>query len=236
MNSGTEYFNYKQFFSIVLMAAADSNYNVIWASIGAQGRISDGGVFDNTTFKNIMTDGQLNLPVPVPLPGRVKSVPYIFLADNAFPLSYHIMKPFSGYQEKGTKERICNYRFSRGRRVVENLFGILVSVFRVFRKPMLLEPDKAEIITMACLHLHNFLRQSSTYNLVYCPSGTFDHENIDTGEVTRGTWRNDLDGKNSFSNFTTVGRRQSTYGHVIRDEFKEYFVSEGKVPWQDECA
>lgn len=169
------------------MAAADPNYNLIWASVSAQGRISEGGVFDNTIFKSIMTNGQLNLPEPRPLLGREISIPYKYLADNAFPLSHHIMKPYSGYQEKGSKERICNYRFCRGRRVVQNLFGILASVFHVFRKPMQLEPDKTEIITMACLHLHNFLRKSSTSNHVYCPNGTFDHENIDTGEITRGT-------------------------------------------------
>lgn len=165
MNSGPEYYNYKHIFSIVLMAAVDSNYNVIWASVGAQGRRSDGGMFDNTTFKTIMTAGQLNLQEPSPLPGRELSVPYVFLADDAFPLSFNIIKPFAGYQDKGTKEKICHYGFIRRRRVVENCFVLLASVFRVFRKPMLLEPNKAEIITM--VYLHNYLSSSS--NTTYCP-------------------------------------------------------------------
>lgn len=36
---------------------------------------------------------------------------------------------------------------------MENVFGIIFSVFRVLRKPMLLEPEKAEVIVMAIVNL-----------------------------------------------------------------------------------
>lgn len=72
------------------------------------------------------------------------------------------MKPYSGVHGKGSKERIFNYLLSRGQRVVENAFGILASVFRVFRKPMLLQPEKVQIISIAAVHLHNFLRCTTT--------------------------------------------------------------------------
>jgi hypothetical protein len=38
------------FFSIVLMAVLNSNYEFIMADAGMNGRISDGGVLDNTAF------------------------------------------------------------------------------------------------------------------------------------------------------------------------------------------
>lgn len=50
-NSGTEFFSYKGFFSIVLLAVVDANYNFIYTSVGCQGRISDGEAFNSTFFK-----------------------------------------------------------------------------------------------------------------------------------------------------------------------------------------
>ena len=49
-HSGTEYFNYKKTFSIVLLALVDSNYNFTFADIGCQGRISDGGVLNKSAL------------------------------------------------------------------------------------------------------------------------------------------------------------------------------------------
>lgn len=75
------------------------------------------------------------------------------------------MKPYPGIQESGSKKRIFNYRLSRARRVVENSFGILSAVFRVLRKPLLVEPAKASTVIQCCIYLHNFLRKSSSKKL-----------------------------------------------------------------------
>jgi hypothetical protein len=47
-NSASDYFNYKVFLSIVLLALVDADYCFLYADVGCQGRISDGGVFRNT--------------------------------------------------------------------------------------------------------------------------------------------------------------------------------------------
>lgn len=122
-----------------------------------------------------------------PLPGRQKSVPYIMVGDDAFPLSIHMMKPYSGNHAKGSKERIFNYRLSRARRISENVFGILASVFRIFRKLILLEPEKAALVTMTCVKLHNYLRRSKSSRQIYTPNGITDYE-VD-GTLKPGTWR-----------------------------------------------
>jgi len=82
-----------------------------------------------------------------------KNVPYFFIGNETFPLNENLMKVYTGQNPKGSKERILNYRICRARRVVENVFGLASSVFRVLCKPTLLEPGKAQlvVITIACL-------------------------------------------------------------------------------------
>lgn len=85
--SGSAFYNYKGTFSLVLFAVVDVNYNFIYVSIGCKDRISDGGVFKSTTFEKLMENFSLNLPEKSVLTGRNKLSPYVFVADDAFPLS-----------------------------------------------------------------------------------------------------------------------------------------------------
>lgn len=209
-NSGAEYFNYKSTYSIVLFAMVDANYNILFADAGCQGRISNGGVFKNNKLHDMIENNILQLPTPVPLQGRNKQLPYFILGDSAFALSENVMKPYPGHAHaKGSKERIFNYRLSRARRVVENVFGIMSAVFRVLRKPMHIEPDKATTVVMAIVHLHNFLRRSSSRPL-YIPGGSFDTED-ENGELINGAWRRDQE-MTSFHAIRNVARRSPAAG------------------------
>lgn len=126
-NSGTEFYNYKSTFSIVLFALVDADYNFIFVDAGCQERISDGGVFKDTILYRMIENKKLGLPNPEPLPNRNTMVPYFIVADSAFALSENVMKPYAGTHVKGSPKRIFNYRLSRARRVVENAFGIISS-------------------------------------------------------------------------------------------------------------
>ena len=59
-------------------------------------------------------------------------------------------------------ERLFNYRISRGRRVVENIIGILTSRFRIYQRSMQQKPPVVARWggggVMACLVLYNLLR------------------------------------------------------------------------------
>lgn len=233
MNSGTEFFNYKSSFSIVLFALVDGDYNFMFADVGCQGRISDGGVFQGSQLHKKMIGNNLGLPLPEELPGRSTLVPYFFVGDSAFALSENLMKPYPGDFAKGTPQRVFNYRLSRGRRIVENAFGISSAVFRVLRKPMLLEPKKAELIVMTVVLLHNYLRARSP-NL-YTPAGTFDHE-VD-GALIPGSWR--VQGEDNMSSMVPVRqvpRRASKFIQKIRNEIADYFINEGYLQWQTKYA
>ena len=56
---GSEYYNYKGFFSIVLLAVVDYDYRFLYVDAGCQGRISDGGVYRNSSFYGALQDGSL---------------------------------------------------------------------------------------------------------------------------------------------------------------------------------
>uniref|UniRef100_A0A1B6CKQ4 DDE Tnp4 domain-containing protein n=1 Tax=Clastoptera arizonana TaxID=38151 RepID=A0A1B6CKQ4_9HEMI len=233
INTGSDYFNYKGFFSIVLLAVVDANYCFTYVSVGCQGRISDGGVFAHSKIKKLWDESDLNLPNPKMLPGRTYPVPYVLLADDAFPLQPNIMKPFPGLHDKGSLQRTFNYRQCRGRRVVENVFGIVSVVFRVLRKPLLLEPENAERIVLTCAHLHNFLRRSESSSASYNPSGTYDSEDA-SGTLVSGQWRVDGMPQGTLLRLKRIPRKPSELAKEIRKEFAEYFKSpQGSVSWQD---
>lgn len=109
--------------------------------------------------------------MPEPLPNCEMSVPYVLIADDAFAMKFFLLKPYAGKNLIGL-QRIFNYRFSRGRRVIENVFGIMSARFRVLRKPINLDANKTRKIALACSALHNFLINRN--NRMYAPNITFD--------------------------------------------------------------
>lgn len=109
-DSGSLYYNYKKFHSIVLMGCANAKYEFIWCEVGANGRVSDGGVIRKTTFYEKLTNGSLNLPPPSTVGGI--ELPYVFVGDEAFALREDFLKPFSQATLTHLR-RIFNYRVCR---------------------------------------------------------------------------------------------------------------------------
>jgi len=52
---------------------------------------------------------------------------------------------------------------------------------------MLLEPEKAQLVAMIIVCLHNLLRRRSDSAAIYTTPGTFDYE--ENGRVIEGSWR-----------------------------------------------
>lgn len=197
--------------------------------VGCNGRISDGGVFARSSLSGALESGSLSIPNPSCLPGTTDVVPYVLVADDAFPLTRQIMKPYP-FRNQSAPNRIFNYRLSRARRVVENSFGLLSQVFRIFRKPLLLGPEKAEAIVLAACALHNFLLTKSPK--VYAPVGVLDTENED-GSFVNGSWRDLEPSSNSFIPLAAGSRSFSADARKIRENLRDYFLSpDGEIPWQ----
>ena len=84
--SGSIYYNYKGFFSIVILVLCDANYKAIWAHVGFPGSESDCGIYNDSPMFQGIQDGIIKLPPPEPLPNDNEDTPYLFIGDDAFPL------------------------------------------------------------------------------------------------------------------------------------------------------
>ena len=232
-NRGSYYFNYKGRFSIVLLALVDANYKFIYADVGCNGRISDGGVFRNSTLSKAISTNLLNIPGPRTLDDGETKAPYVIVADDAFPLMENLIKPYP-FRGLSKKQRIYNYHLSRARRIVENVFGILANCFRIFLSTMLVSPEIVEILTLACCIFYNFLSDKAP--LRYIPPRSFDVENVERGELQHGDWRSGLSSQEGgLHSVKVVGSNNyKSTAKETREKFCYYFNTPyGAVPWQD---
>ncbi|KAJ8359016.1 hypothetical protein SKAU_G00155410 [Synaphobranchus kaupii] len=231
VHSGSDYFNYKGYCSIILMAACDARYRFTYVDVGAFGRESDGGVFSRSAFGSQLINGELPLPAPAVLPGSQTMSPYVFLGDEAFPLRMNLMRPYPG-SNLSMDKKIYNYRQARARRVVENGFGIMASCFRIFSRPIDCSPKKVVVIIKACVALHNFLCQTESTR--YIPSGLVDTV-TSSGELQQGEWRQVVEGDtNLLSHGRLTMERATRLAVLVREQFKDYFLTEsGMLPYQE---
>ncbi|GFS03054.1 protein ALP1-like [Elysia marginata] len=208
------------------MAVVDANYEFIMADVGVNGRVSDGGVIAVTEFGRRLEEDALNLSEPEPIEQSGNKMPFVFVADDAFAMTENLSKPYAG-NNLDHDQRVFNYRLSRARRVSEIAFGIMSSRFGVFRRPIQLAPETAATITLACCYLHNFLRKKSKH---YLRAGAVDLEDANH-DVHPADWREE---EHQLENLGTC--RSRNIGAVVRgvrDSYRQYFCTQGRVPWQD---
>ena len=130
--------------------------------------------------------------------------------------------------ESDNSKRIFNYRLSRFRRCIENMFGIIAARFRIVNSSINLAPEKETKIVLAIAILQNFLLTKSRGS--YLPSGIVGEENLETGEVIPGEWRQNIPTFTPLE--TSVSRKTAISAKTVRDIVKDYFMRPGQVEWQ----
>ena len=160
------------------------------------------------------------------MPNDDKEMPYFIVGDDAFALKSWLMKPFS-LRNMTRGQRIFNYRLSRGRRIVENAFGILAHRWRCLLTTLQQEPSTVTAITLTCVILHNLLRGKKPKEVRAQADQDSNHN------IIPGFWREDVtltDGISEFANNTTTRKAK-----LQREYLCAYYNSDaGSVPWQED--
>lgn len=222
--SGSSYYNYKKFFSIMLLALVDADYKFLWVEAGCNGACSDAQIWNDCDLQDAIQMGVAGLPEAEPLEDETYDLPYFIIGDDAFALRTYMMKPY-GHRSLTRPERMFNYRLSRARRIVENAFGILSNRFQCFHSNMRQPPETVTTIVLACCCLHNILRKRD--NIL----GTLADREDEEHNLIPGRWRNQqlvdplLDP--DLNRSTKKAKEQREY-------LKNYINSpKGAVSWQD---
>ncbi|XP_069688216.1 uncharacterized protein [Periplaneta americana] len=199
------FFNYKSFYSIVLLALVDARYRFIAIDVGSYGKEGDRGIYHKSNFKNVIP---LLMPEDSPLPDNI--LPHVIVGDEAFHLSKNLMRPYPKSQcFIDNSKHIFNQRLCRARRTVENAFDIMSKKFRVFYTPIAIKPETADLLITACCCLHNLMRSS----------------NLREEEEILLPTENCLP-------LTRVGGNCTAEAFRIREELNNYFCSrEGNIKW-----
>ncbi|CAK1590297.1 unnamed protein product [Parnassius mnemosyne] len=156
--SGSMYFNYKNYYSIVLLAVSDSDNTFRIIDVGAYGKDSDGGVLSNSKFFQELNSGNIQLPPEERLPNSDIVAPYVFLGDEAFPLKTFIMRPYPRTQATGNADKSrFNFKLSTTRVGIECTFGMAASKFRILLKSIETSVDNSIKIVKAVCLLHNII-------------------------------------------------------------------------------
>lgn len=211
-NTGSQTRNYKEFFSIVLLAIVDANYNFVAVDIGAFGREGDAGVFMRSNFGKRINNNTFNIPPPKPLPGTNIELPHVIVGDEAFALHENLMKsyPRQAANDQRRSQQI-DLQFSPfACRVGERIWNFM----RVF-------PHIFTSIQSSLGHFNNIIMGSCIlYNLLRDQRTTFS---VDAVEMQR---------RNLIA-LAPHTRRYTDNRYDIRDAFKDYFNGVGATDWQD---
>ena len=93
-----EYYNFKNFYSIVMMGIVAADYRFLWANVGLPGSLNDECYFQachlyiDIVRGNALPDIKKVLPVKSQ---REVQLPPILLGDSAFPHHSWLQKPFA---------------------------------------------------------------------------------------------------------------------------------------------
>ena len=106
-----EYFNYKNFYSIILMGVVDARCRFLWANCGSPGSSHDATVFKASSLHQKLSNHEYLSQLTTEINGI--QAPPIMLGGSAFPHHTWLLKPYS-HAVLSELQSYFNYRLSKG--------------------------------------------------------------------------------------------------------------------------
>ena len=144
----TDYYNCKGWYSVLIQAVVDYKYCFLDICNGWPGSVHDACMRAHSTLKKA-NSGQLLSCTTKIICGA--SVPVFVIGDSAHPMLPWLMKPYDQPSVE-CAESTYSYRISRGRIVVEIVFGRLKACWRrLLKRNEMLIKNVPTVISAACV-------------------------------------------------------------------------------------
>ena len=153
-NDPNDYYNRKQFHSIVLQGVADAQGRFIHVSTGYAGSIHDARVLRMSSLVNEVEDGRILLSLVTQVRTGEEIRP-LLVADPAYKRTNWCMKPYPETRFITPSQRDFNKALSSARVVIEQAFGLLKGRWRCLLVKLDESVDKVPLTILACCILHN---------------------------------------------------------------------------------
>jgi hypothetical protein len=114
----------------------DADYKFISINVGAYGKCSDSSIVKDSATYGKLVKKELKIPDKCPISTTNGTpMPYIFVGDEAFPLSENLTCLYPG-NNLSHENKIFNYRLSRAPRYIEWTFSISGKKYRILHRPL----------------------------------------------------------------------------------------------------
>jgi hypothetical protein len=125
-----------------VQAVCDSRSCFTYVSLETPGSTNDARAYQEASISRVVAD----LPCGVYIVG-----------DNAYPVSEHLLTPFTANQLSTPYHDSFNFHVSQLRIRIEMAFGILTTKWGIFRSPLQTNLTTASLIIQCAMKLHNYV-------------------------------------------------------------------------------
>jgi hypothetical protein len=140
-NVGSYFSGHYQSYGVNIQATSDCNSRFTSISVLCPGGTGDSKAYAASYLHSYVS----NLPFG-----------FYLVADNAYTLSNTLLIPYSGQDRVDSSKDAFNFYLSQLRIRIEQAFRLLVSKWRIFKKPLEVKLFRVFHIVQACAQLHNF--------------------------------------------------------------------------------